>query len=74
MLFEVVTAARYAQCPQVREVSFVKETTQPQPDLRIPDVAERCGFSTVESFNRAFRQTVGSTPAAFRRSRRGVSA
>jgi AraC-like DNA-binding protein len=33
-------------------------------------VAERCGFSSVSSFHRNFRQTTGESPAAWRRSRR----
>lgn len=38
-----------------------------QPDLGIPEIADRCGFSAVQSFNRFFRQQVGVTPAVFRR-------
>jgi LacI family transcriptional regulator len=38
-----------------------------QPDLTIDEVAERCGISTIQSFNRSFLQTVGVTPAVFRR-------
>jgi LacI family transcriptional regulator len=38
-----------------------------QPDMPIPTIAERCGYSAVQSFNRAFLQRAGITPAAFRR-------
>ncbi|MDC0743136.1 hypothetical protein [Polyangium mundeleinium] len=34
-LFEIVTAARYAECPEVTEVAFIPETHQQQPDLRV---------------------------------------
>jgi LacI family transcriptional regulator len=37
------------------------------PDMPIPTIAERCGYSAVQSFNRAFLERVGITPAAFRR-------
>lgn len=40
-----------------------------QPELSTKDVAQRCGFSAVQSFTKAFRETVGTTPAAFRRER-----
>lgn len=35
--------------------------------LTLPDVAERCGFSSSPTFGRAFVRDVGVTPAAFRR-------
>jgi AraC-like DNA-binding protein len=38
-------------------------------ETTITQVAERCGFSTVQSFNRAFQQTAHESPAAFRRAR-----
>jgi LacI family transcriptional regulator len=38
-----------------------------QPELPIDEIAARCGFSAIQSFNRFFRQTLGLTPAAFRR-------
>ncbi|MGC4030148.1 MAG: substrate-binding domain-containing protein [Tepidisphaeraceae bacterium] len=38
-----------------------------QPDLSVNDVCERCGFAAIQSFNRFFLQSVGITPAAFRR-------
>jgi LacI family transcriptional regulator len=41
-----------------------------QPELPLPEVAERCGFSTVQSFHRNFRQATGESPAAWRRSHR----
>jgi LacI family transcriptional regulator len=37
-------------------------------DLSLPDVAYKCGFSAASNFSRAFVQTQGMTPAAFRRS------
>lgn len=41
-----------------------------QAELSLPEVAERCGFSSVQSFHRNFRQSTGESPAAWRRSRR----
>ncbi|MBV8780064.1 MAG: helix-turn-helix domain-containing protein, partial [Phycisphaerae bacterium] len=38
-----------------------------QPGLVMPDVAERCGFSGVTAFGRAFLRSEKTTPAAYRR-------
>jgi len=38
-------------------------------EMTIEQVANGCGFSTVQSFNRAFRGATGESPAAFRRAR-----
>jgi LacI family transcriptional regulator len=38
-----------------------------EPDLSLDDVAEHCGFTTVQSFHRTFRQSTGESPAAWRR-------
>lgn len=38
-------------------------------EMSIEQVAEACGFSTVQSFNRAFRNATRESPAAFRRAR-----
>ncbi|HYO11321.1 MAG TPA: substrate-binding domain-containing protein [Tepidisphaeraceae bacterium] len=38
-----------------------------EPDLTLPTIADRCGFSTLANFHRAFRIQTDSTPAAFRR-------
>jgi LacI family transcriptional regulator len=40
-----------------------------QTDIPVPEVAHRCGFSTVQSFNRVFRNTTEESPAAYRRVR-----
>lgn len=34
----------------------------------VSDIAERCGFATMQQFNRLFLRIVGSTPGAYRRS------
>jgi LacI family transcriptional regulator len=39
-----------------------------QPGLALPDIAERCGFSSGPTLGRAFLRVVGTTPAAYRRS------
>lgn len=38
-----------------------------QPELKVVEVAERCGFSAVQNFARAFREVMRTTPAAYRR-------
>ena len=40
-----------------------------EPEMTNSNVARQCGFSTVQSFIRAFHQCVGTTPGAFRRDR-----
>jgi len=46
-----------------------------QPELKIPEVAGRCGFTVTQTFNRAFRLATDSTPAAYRRAaHRGATA
>jgi LacI family transcriptional regulator len=39
-----------------------------QSDESLPQIAGRCGFTAVQNFSRAFRDALGVTPAAFRRS------
>lgn len=36
-------------------------------DLRISDIAHRCGFSDISAFNRRFRMRFGASPRTFRR-------
>lgn len=38
-----------------------------QPGLTTGEIADRCGFTTVQGFSRFFRDNAGTTPAAFRR-------
>jgi LacI family transcriptional regulator len=38
-------------------------------EMTIQQVAQNCGYSTVQSFNRVFRSAVGESPGAFRRAR-----
>lgn len=44
-----------------------------QPDLKLPEIADQCGFSTLAKFHLAFKQLTGDTPAGFRRSAMGGS-
>ncbi len=37
-------------------------------EIKIADIAEKCGFSQMKSFGAIFRQITGSTPASFRKS------
>ena len=38
-----------------------------QPEMSMPEIAERCGFSAVQNLTRTFRQIMQTTPAAYRR-------
>lgn len=38
-----------------------------QPELTLPDIAERCGFAANQNLGRAFKDAVGVTPGAYRR-------
>jgi LacI family transcriptional regulator len=38
-----------------------------QPALTLPEIAERCGFSSGPTFGRAFLRAMGTTPATYRR-------
>lgn len=40
-----------------------------QRDLTILDIADRCGFTSAQTFGRAFSDAMGTTPAAYRRNR-----
>lgn len=41
-------------------------------DALVSDVAFRCGFSTLSTFNRNFRQVTGSSPAEWRRCQKSI--
>lgn len=64
--------ARIGRTPHA-EITHVRMETAKrmlmQPDLTIPAIAERCGYSAVQNFTRVFRQVVGKTPATYRRAR-----
>ena len=45
-----------------RAMSLLKNT-----DLRLYDVAERCGFGSPQAFNRTFKAETGVTPLKYRR-------
>lgn len=44
----------------------LSETFFMNPQLRITDIAFECGFSSISSFNRAFRKVKGCSPTEFR--------
>jgi LacI family transcriptional regulator len=46
-----------------------------QPELTLPEVADRCGFAAHQNFGRAFLKITGTTPGVYRRtSLRGTKA
>ncbi|MDD5705647.1 MAG: helix-turn-helix domain-containing protein [Kiritimatiellae bacterium] len=58
-------AAYLAQCRVAHAQALLASTT-----LTVTDVAERSGFASVCQFYAAFRKLCGSTPTAYRRSRK----
>ncbi|CFR13725.1 transcriptional activator FtrA [Yersinia frederiksenii] len=63
-------AASTGQTPKIwlqhERMHAAKELLE-RDQINIVDIAEYCGFQTVEGFRNAFRQTVGITPAVYRR-------
>ena len=55
----------------VREQMEAAKRLLLQPGLILPDIAERCGFSGAPTLGRAFLRAVGTTPAAYRRGKKG---
>lgn len=55
------------------EINYVQVNNAQQmlahTDLSIPEIAQKCGFSAVQSFSRVFKRISGVTPAVFRRER-----
>ena len=45
------------------------ESFFPDPKMRIVDIAFEAGFSSISSFNRAFKKIKGCSPSAFRKTR-----
>lgn len=43
-----------------------------QSDLTVTEIARRCGYPNAQSFTRAFRQTFGQSPQAWRETRTGA--
>ena len=49
-----------------RRINMAKELLSIRRDMPIKQIAESCGFSTIEIFYRRFRQRTGITPAEYR--------
>ena len=47
-------------------INFAKHLLRSSEKLRISDIALRCGFSSINSFNRAFASLTGMTPTEYR--------
>jgi LacI family transcriptional regulator len=62
---ETLGRSPYDEIARVRAESACRLLLQ--PDLTLPDISERCGFSSIQSFNRFFSQRHEITPAAYRR-------
>ena len=43
-------------------INEAKRLMAEQPDLKVQDIAERCGFSSRQAFHRAFSRETGQTP------------
>jgi len=41
-------------------------------ELRLKEIAERCGYDSIYTFSRAFRQEIGMSPSQFRNQNKGV--
>lgn len=57
-----MTATQYLQNYRISVAKKQLEFT----DVPMKDIARRCGFKTVQHFNRIFKNITGSTPATFR--------
>jgi AraC-like DNA-binding protein len=72
-LFEILGEADIAFASYIRS-KRLEYSARSLSDLRLAgvavgDIGLRCGFSSQESFSRAFRQTYGLSPGAYRRKR-----
>ena len=56
------TPHRYLQRRRIERAMYLLRTT----DETVTDVCMRCGFSSLGTFSRTFREIVGESPSAFR--------
>lgn len=50
-----------------RRISIAKELLSTRPDMPVKQIAESCGFSTIEIFYRRFHQHTNMTPVEYRK-------
>lgn len=62
------TPIKYLVAYRLRKASDLLATT----DLRVSEVADRCGFRDMSYFSKAFREAYGTTPSAYASDRRGT--
>jgi AraC-like DNA-binding protein len=60
-------AAHFAQFINARRIAFAKERLA-DPSAKIANIAFEAGFTSLSVFNRAFREEMGMTPSAWRKS------
>lgn len=58
-----MTFSRYLNTVRIKKAM---EILAAEPDAKIADIAMRCGFGTLRSFNREFRNITGRPPSSFR--------
>lgn len=52
----------FSQCLNVVRIEKAVQLLDSAPTMKITDVMLRCGFNTIRSFNRVFREVTGFTP------------
>jgi AraC-like DNA-binding protein len=57
------TPHRYLQRRRIERAMFLLRTS----DLSVTDVCMQCGFSSLGTFSRTFRDVVGESPSTFQR-------
>lgn len=65
-LFHEVMGESPIHYRNLRRIEYARQMLM-ELDAPVSAIAERCGFATMQQFNRLFMRTVGSTPGMFRR-------
>ncbi|MFD2673623.1 helix-turn-helix transcriptional regulator [Marinicrinis sediminis] len=64
--FKKYTGKTLVQYANDIRIEKAKELLQ-EPDIKIYDIADLVGYSTISYFNRVFKESVGISPSDFRR-------
>ena len=66
-LFKQYTKDTFTDYLNQRRIRAAEELlAAPPPDTSITEIAMRCGFSSISTFNRLFKQLKNCTPGEFR--------